>query len=149
MKCRIPFLATVFGAVAMFFNTGCSVEAKQPVLKHSKWVCVKEMFVADVGTGKDTHTIEFTSAKECNYTMSWYLPPHSGMYVNPDGSIDKFPATESESVYKGTWKYRHGVLTITLEDGRERIFDYKDGKLVGLKRYDDGTEMVFEKSVAQ
>lgn len=146
MKIRIPFLATILCSIAMFFTLGCSVQAKNPVLKNTKWVCVKEMFVADAGIGTDTHTIEFTSAKECTYTMSWYLPAHPAMYVNPNGKIDMIPASSSETVSKGKWQYRRGVLTITLEDGRERIFDYKEGKLVGLKKYDDGTDMVFEKS---
>ena len=144
MKRRFTLLATVFGSIALFFNQGCSTQAKQPVLKHSKWVCEKEMFVADAGMATETFTIEFTSATECSYTMSWYMPAHPAMYVNRDGSIDTIPASESEHVTKGTWTFRRSKLTITFEDGTTKAFDYKDGKLVSAEKYIDNTYLVFE-----
>jgi len=145
MKHRFTSLASLFGAIALFFTTNCSMEAKKPVLKNTKWVCVKEMFVADVGTSTETYTLEFTSAKECTYTMSWYTPAHPAMYVNPDGTIDTYPARSSEQVSKGTWTYKRGKLTVTLEDGSAKVFTYKDGKLFG-EPYFDGSDMAFEKS---
>lgn len=145
MKNRFTRLASFLGAIALFFTSCASMDAKKPVLKNTRWVCVKEMFVADVGTSTETYTLAFTSAKECTYTMSWYTPAHPAMYVNPDGTIDTFPARSSENVTKGTWTYRRGQVTVALEDGSTKVFLYKDGKLSGGP-YWDNTEMLFEKS---
>ena len=145
MKARFSWIASVFGAIALLF-TACNVmEAKKPVLKNTKWVCVKEMFIADVGTSTETYTLAFTSAKECTYTASWYTPAYPAMYMNPDGTVDTFPARSSEQVSKGTWTYHRGTVTVTLEDGNTKVFQYKDGKLVG-QPYFDGTLMEYEKS---
>ena len=145
MKHRFTRIASLFGAIALFF-TACNVmEAKKPVLKNTRWVCVKQMFIADVGTSTETYTLAFTSARECTYTTSWYTPAYPAMYVNPDGTIDTFPARSSENVSKGTWTYRRGIVTVTLEDGDTKVFLYKDGKLEGAPHI-DGTPMVYEKS---
>ena len=145
MKLRFTSLASLCGAIALFFTSCGSMDAKKPVLKNTKWVCIQKMFVADAGTSTETFTIEFTSAKECTYTMSWFLPSHPAMYVNPDGTIDTVPASHSESVEKGTWAYRRGKVTLTMEDGGTKVFSYKDDKLISDTPGLDGNLMVFEK----
>ena len=145
MKHRITRLASFFGAIALFFTSGCAMEAKKPVLKNTKWVCVKEIFVADAGMSTETYTLEFTSAKECTYTMSWYLPAYPAMYMNPDGTIDTIPASRSEHVSKGTWTYNRGKLTVTVEDGETKVYNYKEDRIVDTAPHLDGSEMVFEK----
>ena len=139
-------LAALFGGIVMLFISCVGLDAKKTALINTKWVCVKEMFVADAGTSTDTYTIEFTSAKECNYKMGWYLPAHPAMYMNSDGTVDTIPARCSESVSKCTWAFRRGKLTLRFEDGSVKEFTYKDDKLTGAEKYVDGTDMVFEKS---
>ena len=145
MNHRLSLFAAIIGAIALLF-TSCSVmEAKKPTLKNSKWVCEKKMFVADVGTGTETYTLQFTSGKECLYIMSWYLPAHPSMYKNPDGTIDTNPARSSETIHKCTWEFRKGMLTLTYEDGKHKVFYYKDNTFVTQDPFIEGGEMVFEK----
>ena len=146
MKKSLSGIAAILGGISLLFSSCASMEARKPVLNNTKWVCVKEMFVADAGTSTDTYTIEFTSARECNYVMSWYLPAHPAMYMNQDGKVDTIPARSSEDVSKCTWTYRQGKLTIRFEDGSRKEYVYKDGKLIGADKYVDGSDMVFEKS---
>ena len=145
MKKHFARIASFFGAIAVFFTSCATMNAKKPVLKNTKWVCVEKMFIADVGTSTETYSIEFTSATDCIYKTEWYTPAYPSMYVNQDGSIDTNPARSSEHVSKGTWKYNHGKITVSLEDGTNKVFEYKDGKLVG-EPYFDGTDMVYELS---
>lgn len=104
---------------------------KNPVLKGTKWAAVEEMFVADAGTMTITQTLEFTSAKDVLIKESTYLPSHPAMYMNPDGTVDRIPASSSEREVVGTYKFRRDVLTVTLEDGTVIEFTYMGDTFVG------------------
>ena len=121
---------TIIAFAFVLLMVSMDLSAKRPVFKNTKWACVEEMFVADAGTGTDTTTLEFGPGKEIVIRRAWYLPAHSAMYVNPDGTIDKIPAMSNESTSQGTWKYRRGKLTVTLEDGSTEEFSYVEGTLV-------------------
>ena len=123
----------------------CTVmNAKKPVFKNTVWENKQEIFVADAGTETITHTLEFGSGKDVKVRWYSYLPAHPAMYVNRDGSIDKIPASYYEDVKEGTWEYKHGKLTITLEDGTKVDYDYQAGMLLGGKDF-DGSNLVFKK----
>ena len=129
---RIRFyrLASLLGAFIIMTVACTTVEAKKPALRNSVWVCEREMFVADVGTMEETYTLKFLPGKKCIFESRWYTPAHPAMYVNEDGSIDTHPASSSESTYNGTWRYRLGILTVTLEDDREYVFVFQNDALV-------------------
>lgn len=138
-------VAGVF-AVAFLLLTSCStMQAKKPVFKGTKWVCVQQEFVADAGTMTETYTLEFTSAKDCIWKDSWVLPAHPAMYMNSDGTVDTIPASGSESVAPASWKYSRGKLTLTFDDGSTRELLYEKGKLVGEGSFVG--PLVFEKIV--
>ena len=122
----VAFAATL----SMLLLSSIDLSAKRPVFKNTKWACVEEMFVADAGTETDTTTLEFGPRKEIVIRRAWFLPAHPAMYVNADGTIDTVPARSNESASKGTWKYRWGKLTVTLEDGNKEEFRYIEGMLV-------------------
>ena len=126
ITCIVAFAAVV----SLLFLSCTGLSAKRPVFKNTKWVCVEEMFVADAGTETDTTTLEFGPGNEVVIRRSWFLPAHPAMYVNPDGTIDTIAAMSNEYTSKGTWKYRRGKLTVTLEDGSQEEFDYEEGMLV-------------------
>jgi len=144
MDHRFARIASLAGAFALLLTSCGIMGSRKPSLKNTSWVCTKEMFVADAGRGTQTFTLDFTSAKECTYTVAWYLPAHPAMYMNADGTVDTLPAEHSEFVHKGTWVYDKGAVTVTFEDGSTRLFLYIDGKLDG-GRYDDGTGLVFDR----
>ena len=134
-KKKLEIVSVVFMRIAMFFVTvlflsSIDTDAKRPAFKNTKWVCVEEMFVADAGTETDTTTLEFGPGNEAVIRRSWFLPAHPATYVNADGSIDTVPARSNEYTSKGTWKYRRGKLTVTLEDGSKEEFRYVEGTLV-------------------
>lgn len=124
-------LLHVFVLIVLFISSSCSLMSKNPVLKGNKWTAVQEMFVADAGTMTITHTLEFTSAKDVVIKESTYLPSHPAMYMNPDGTVDRIPASSSETELRGTYKFRRDVLTVTLEDGTVKEFTYMDGDFLG------------------
>ena len=122
----VAFAATLF----LILLSSIDLTAKRPVFKNTTWAYVEEMFVADAGNGTDTTTLEFGPGNEIVIRHAWFLPAHPAMYVNPDGSIDTIAAMSNEYTSKGTWKYRRGKLTVTLEDGSKEEFDYVEGMLV-------------------
>ena len=116
---------------------------KNPVLKGTKWIAVEKTFVADAGTMTITHTLEFTTAKDVMVRERSYLPEHPAMYMNADGTVTRIPASESESEFAGTYKYRRGNLTVTDEEGSEALYFYKnDGTFVRLGHFE---ELVFSR----
>ena len=121
---------TIIAFALLFLLASIDLTAKRPVFKNTKWAYVEEMFVADAGTGTDTTTLEFGPGNEIVIRHAWFLPAHPAMYVNPDGTIDTIAAMSNEYTSKGTWKYRRGKLTVTLEDGSKEEFDYVEGMLV-------------------
>ena len=129
---RIRFfrLASLLGALIIMTLACTTVEAKRPALRNSVWVCERDMFVADAGTMEETFTLKFFPGKKCILENSWYMPAYPSMYVNADGSIDMHPASSSETSYNGTWSYRRGKLTVTLEDDREYVFFFQNDALV-------------------
>ena len=122
----VAFAATL----SVLLLSSMDLSAKRPVFKNTTWVCVEELFVADAGTETDTTTLEFGPGNEVVIRRAWFLPAHPAMYVNDDGSIDMVPARSNEYASKGTWKYRRGKLTVTLEDGSKEEFRYVEGTLV-------------------
>jgi len=122
----VAFAATL----SLLLLSSMDLFAKRPVFKNTKWACVEEMFVADAGTETDTTTLEFGPGKEIVIRRSWFLPAHPATYVNADGTVDMMPARNNEYTSKGTWKYRWGKLTVTLEDGSKEEFRYIKGMLV-------------------
>ena len=120
------------GAAILLTFLSCSImSAKKPVFKKTVWESKQEIFVADAGTMTMTITLEFGSGKDVKVAWSSYLPAHPAMYMNADGSVDRIPASSSESVSKGIWEYKSGKLTITLESGTKSEFEYKAGCLLG------------------
>ena len=117
-------------AAALLFLSGLTLNARRPRLKNTKWVCVEKMFVADAGTMTDSTILEFGTGKDVVLRSSWFLPAHSAMYVNPDGSINRIEATSSGHSAAGTWKYRCKKLTVTLEDGGKAEYLFRNGTLV-------------------
>ena len=131
---KLEKLSVVFLQMAMLvtvlFLSSIDLSAKRPVFKNTKWAYVEEMFVADAGTETDTTTLEFGPGNEIVIRRAWFLPAHPAMYVNADGTIDTVAAMSNEHTSKGTWKYRRGKLTVTLEDGSQEEFRYMEGMLV-------------------
>jgi hypothetical protein len=121
---------TIIAFALLFLLASIDLTAKRPVFKNTTWAYVEEMFVADAGTGTDTTTLEFGPGNEIVIRHAWFLPAHPAMYVNPDGTIDTIAAMSNEYTSTGTWKYRRGKLTVTLEDGSQEEFDYEEGMLV-------------------
>lgn len=113
------------------------LDAKRPTFKNTTWVCVEEMFVADAGTETETTTLEFGPGNDVVIRNAWHLPAHPATYVNADGSIDMIPGSGGERSSKGTWRYRWGKLTITLEDGSKEEFRYMEGILVRTEAVGD------------
>lgn len=132
-KCEYDtFLMKTFGiaAVAAALFSCCIMNAKEPAFKGTEWVFIEKIFVADAGTMTVTHTLKFTSDKEVEVGWQSYMPAHPQMYMNSDGSVDTVPASGNESVEKGTYVYKKGMLTITLEDGSVKEYKYQGGLLL-------------------
>jgi hypothetical protein len=127
---HFPCISVFVAILSLAFLSSMELSAKRPVFKNTKWVYVEEMFVADVGTETDTTTLEFGPGNEIVIRNAWHLPAHPAMYVNPDGSIDMIPGSSGEHSSKGTWRYRWGKLTVSLEDGSKEEFRYLEGMLV-------------------
>ena len=117
-------------AVAAALFSCCMMNAKEPVFKGTEWVFIEKIFVADAGTMTVTHTLKFTSDKEVEVGWQSYMPAHPQMYMNSDGTVDTVPASGNEDVEKGTYFYKKGMLTITLEDGSVKEYKYQDGLLL-------------------
>ena len=131
-------LTALLVAVVLVAVSAVTAEAKKPNLKNTTWAYVQKEFVADAGTMTITTSLELLATKECIFKNRMYLPAHAAMYVNPDGTMDKIPASFSESEKKGTWAYRRGKLTVTLEDGTTRVFTYQqDGTFSGPSFFND------------
>lgn len=128
--------------VALFCFSCTGTQAKNPVFKNTRWVCVQEHFVADAGTLTETYTLEFTSGKECLWKDSWILPAHPAMYMNRNGTVDTIPVSGSEKVSRATWRFSRNKLTLQFEDGSTKVFLYEDGRLSGPGPFD--TQLVFE-----
>ena len=140
---RLVRLGSIAGALFLLASVG--LEAKKPVLRNSKWVCEEKQFVADVGTATEITSLEFGAGNEVGIRMVWSMPGHPATYVNPDGSVDYIEGHRSEHLSRGTWRYRSGRLTITLEDGSHEFYRYKDGAFVQQTPYD--TEKVFQRQL--
>ena len=123
-------LLLVAGASILFI----SMDTKKPKLKGTTWKCVESMFVADAGNERITYTLEFTSDRDVVYKRESYMPPFPSMRMNADGTVSTEPGWSSESSDKGTYKFKRKTLTITFENGSTDIFEWKDGKLVSLRR---------------
>ncbi len=136
-------LPHIFVLIVILFCSASCAMCKNPVLKGTKWIAVEKTFVADAGTMTITHTLEFTSAKDVMVRERSYLPEHPAMYMNADGTVTRIPASESESEFAGTYKYRRGNLTVTDEEGSEALYFYKnDGTFVRLGHFE---ELVFSR----
>ena len=132
-------------ALAAALLSCCVMNAKEPVFKNTEWVFIEKMFVADAGTMTITHSLKFTSDKDVEVGWKSYMPAHPQMYMNPDGTVDTVPASESEAVEKGTYVYKKGKMTVTFEDGSVREYEFiEGGMLVSETSY--GVKMLFEKS---
>lgn len=116
--------------------------ALRPALNHTVWQNERQEFVADAGNMTVTSTLEFVSAHNVVFHSKFVMPSHPAMYVNPDGTIDTIEGWTSEWDSNGTYKYRRGRLTITLEDGETMELVYRKGDLVDTSYY---TERVFRK----
>ena len=129
-------------AVAMFILSCCAMDAKKPVFKNSVWENKQEIFVADAGTMTLTTTLTFGAKNDVQVRWTSYLPAHPAMYRNRDGSVDRIPASSSESIHEGSWQFKKGVLSIKQDDGAEQVYQYLDGTLVGGESF-DGKKPVF------
>ena len=115
--------------MALLIPSCAKMQAKKPVFKNTRWICVQKIFVADAGMMTQTYEMEFVSDKECVWTDKWVLPAHPAMYMNPDGTVDRIPESGSESVSHAAWRYRRGELTLQFEDGFSRVLRYKEDHL--------------------
>lgn len=136
-------LLHVFVLTVLFISSSYTVMGKNPVLKNSKWTAVQEMFVADAGTMTITYTLEFLSGKEVRIHEKSYLPSHPAMYMNPDGTVDRIPASSSESSETGAYSYRRGRLIITTEDGIQTEYMFRNGMFT--RELPWGETLVFSK----
>ena len=132
-------------SLAVLTLSCASMQAKKPVFKNTRWVCVQQTFVADAGTATDTYTIDFISDKECLWKSKWVLPSHPAMYMNADGTVDTIPGSSSETVSRATWSYsrKSQKLTLQFEDGSTTVLQYRDGHLTTPARIPYGDEMIF------
>ena len=137
-------LLHIFVLLILFVGTSFTAMCKNPVLKGTKWAAVQEMFVADAGTMTITHTLEFVSGKEVRIHEKSYLPSHPAMYMNPDGTVDRIPASSSERSEAGTYSYRRGKLLITTEDGVLTEYTFRNGTFT--RELPWGETLVFEKN---
>lgn len=121
-------------AVALLFTSAAlilmSMDTKKPKLKGTVWKSIEKEFVADAGTMTITQTLEFTSGKEVTITTTRVMPSHPAMRKNPDGTVSTIPGWESSDSKKGTYKFKSNMLTITLENGHNLHFFYRDEKFI-------------------
>ncbi len=121
-------------AVALLFTSAAlilmSMDTKKPKLKGTVWKSIEKEFVADAGNMTVTQTLEFTSGKEVTVTTNRVMPPHHAMRKNPDGTVSTIPGWESSDSKKGTYKFKSNMLTITLENGHNLHFFYRDEKFI-------------------
>lgn len=135
----------VFGTILSLLFPSCfSAQAKKPVFKNTQWICIHKMLILDVGTMTETYTIDFTTNKDCVYTYKWVIPAHPASFVREDGTVEMIPSSGSESTFQGTWRYRGGRLTLSLEDGSTQTYHYKDGRLIDPIASTD--QLVFEQT---
>lgn len=121
-------------AVALLFTSAAlilmSMDTKKPKLKGTVWKSIEKEFVADAGNMTITQTLEFTSGKEVTITTTRVMPSHHAMRKNPDGTVSTIPGWESSDSKKGTYKFKSNMLTITLENGHNLHFFYRDEKFI-------------------
>lgn len=121
-------------AVALLFTSAAlilmSMDTKKPKLKGTVWKSIEKEFVADAGNMTITQTLEFTSGKEVTVTTTRVMPSHPAMRKNPDGTVSTIPGWESSDSKKGTYKFKSNMLTITLENGHNLHFFYRDEKFI-------------------
>lgn len=106
----------------------CSV-MKKNVFKDTVWTGEYRMFVADAGYETTTVELSFPSGKDFKMACRSTLPPHPGMYRNPDGTVDIQPGFSREYETSGTYTFKDNVLSLILDDGSSRVFFYRDGYL--------------------
>ena len=132
-------------AVLLLSSSSFSAMCKNPVLKNTRWKAVREMFVADAGTMTITHTLEFGRGKDVVLKEESFLPSHPAMYMNPDGTVDRIPASSSERSETGTYRFRRGILAIMTEDGHTQEYRLQpDGTFVREEPW--GDTLVFSRS---
>lgn len=121
-------------AVALLFTSAAlilmSMDTKKPKLKGTVWKSIEKEFVADAGNMTITQTLEFTSGKEVTITTTRVMPSHPAMRKNPDGTVSTIPGWESSDSKKGTYKFKSNMLTITLENGHNLHFFYRNEKFI-------------------
>ena len=142
MKKHNNLVACLLAIAALLIPSCSMMQAKKPVLKNTRWVCIQKHFVADAGTMTQTYVLEFTSDKECLWKDQWVLPAHPAMYMNADGTVDTIAESGSETVLKATWRFRRQQLTLQFEDGSSKVFLFKDNHFIGPGPF--GNELIFE-----
>ncbi len=124
---KFHWLYAAFLSICMLFPF--AAQGKAPVLKNTSWTATSEMFVADAGTMTITHTMVFGHGNKIEIKHVSDLPPYPAMYMNPDGSVDTIAGMHSEWSEEGTFRFRRGVLTVTLKEGpdQEYLYQASDG----------------------
>ncbi|NLZ20324.1 MAG: hypothetical protein GXY24_08735 [Bacteroidales bacterium] len=109
-------------AVCFLFISSMTAMCKTPVLKNTRWTAVQKLFVADAGTMTITYTLEFISDKDVRIREESHMPSYPASYMNADGTVDTIPGHSSETVEAGTYHFRRGKLTVTMEDSLPKEF---------------------------
>lgn len=117
------------GLLAMvFIIASCSV-MKKNAFKDTVWTGEYRMFVADAGYETTTVELTFPNGKDFKMTCRSTLPPHPGMYMNPDGTVDIQPGFSREYEQSGNYAIGDKVLTLKMDDGTTLELFYGEGYL--------------------
>ena len=123
---KLPIIVLAAAVLCASCSILCN---KKPDLKNTRWSGGYEEFIADVGTGTVSYTLEFGSAGNYKLATEHVIPSHPATYVNPDGTIDRIPGHTSAYTSEGTWRMNGNVVTLTDKEGVTHTLNYIQGLL--------------------
>lgn len=123
---KLPIIVIAAALVCASCSILCN---RKPNLKDTRWTGGFEEFIADVGTGTASYTLEFGSAGKYTLESKHVIPSHPATYVNPDGTIDRIPGHTSGHTSEGTWRVSGNTVTLTDKEGATYTLHYLSGLL--------------------
>lgn len=125
-KLSIFMLISAMFLVAVSFT---SHSLRKPKLAGTSWQMESdEKRMLDGPMIRTTCTIFFMDKCNVEITFTTYKSSYNAMRMNPDGTVDRIPASSNSIISTGTYKVKKDKVLITV-DGKTKIYYIEDNYL--------------------
>ena len=122
-KLSIFMLISAMFLVAVSFT---SLSLKKPKLAGTAWLMESgEQRMLDGPMIRTTCSIFFKDKRNVEITSTTYRSSYNAMRMNPDGTVDRIPASSNSIISTGTYKVKKDKVLITV-DGKTKIYYIED-----------------------